>query len=218
MKYSFNTLKKEENAIFADTIKEFPEMGWYRELYTDFQEIINLEGLLSDDDKEIPSVKSLILATTCKLLHTSRAIILLSSHGYYRESLMLLRSVQEDYQHVLFFYFYPEKINDWINDKKPKSVRKLINKKIRNRTSHLRHYSKEVEGLIQGMGIAQGLLSKFAHTTRTSVLNLFVIQPEEPNRVSLTNRFERSAQRKHEESTAIPIMIPPIVGVPSFLP
>ncbi len=117
MKYNTKEeLEKRESDIFKKTDDISPEIGWFYEFYEILQQIFFIipEKRGENELIENPPIYLLQMVTILRIIHTSNSIIKLISIGYYHEGMILLRSIQEEYHHLLFFTFHPRNyIKQW---------------------------------------------------------------------------------------------------------
>ena len=132
MKYDTPTeLKKQESDIFTKTNNESPEIGWFFEFYKILLQILSIIPKKRDEGElpENTAIYFLVVKTSLQIIHTSNSILNLISKGYYHQGMILLRSIQEEYHHLLFFIFHPQnQIKQWCEGKiKYKNINKYVN-------------------------------------------------------------------------------------------
>jgi len=155
-------LEKVEDEIFKKTMTDAPEIGWFKEFYEDFQKIINIIPFerRKNESPENPAIYYLNITSTLKIIYTSISILHLSSKGYYGQSMNLLRAIQEEYQHMLFFNYHPpNEIKQW-NEGKIKSS------KIISKISSSKHIPKKWKGKAKYRNQLYDALSHFEHPSR----------------------------------------------------
>ena len=127
-----NDLQKHESDVLKRTKEESPEIGWYYEFYKGLQQIISIIPKERNNEElpENPAIFLLLMTTSLKIMQTSNSILNLISKGYYHQGMILLRSIQEEFHHLLFFTFYPKNyIKQWREQKiRYKHINKFMNK------------------------------------------------------------------------------------------
>jgi len=167
-------LKNIEDEIFEKTITENPEIGWFKEFYEDFQKIINIIPFerRKKELPENPAVYYLNITSTLKIIYTSVSILHLISKGYYGQSMNLLRAIQEEYHHMLFFNYHPpNEIKQW-NEGKIKSS------KIQSKMSTSKHIPKKWKGLAKDRNRLYEALSLFEHPSRVGWSSVVKVDEE----------------------------------------
>jgi len=163
MEYNkYDDLVTQESLVNKKTIEEFPEIGWFKQFYEDLQKIIILipDVRREDELRENPAIFYLNKITTLQLVYNSTSILHLISRGYYGQSMILLRSMQELFQHMLFFNFHlPNDIKQW-NEGRIKSTR------IQSYMSTSKHIPKKWKGISNDHFKLYEMLSKFVHPSR----------------------------------------------------
>jgi len=120
METYFTTFSKAKKEVTLLTEESFPqEILWYQRF---FNEISNLLDFIVPNTKPITtegkvSHEFIILSTANKIRFYSNSIFDLCCTGNYAEATALLRTILEDIQCIVFFYNYPEKIDDWLKNK-----------------------------------------------------------------------------------------------------
>ncbi|MCW4048642.1 MAG: hypothetical protein NWE89_02790 [Candidatus Bathyarchaeota archaeon] len=172
--YTFNDLLVAEKNVLNETKKNFPEIGYYKTLYNEFQKIFSIDTLkeYTNKSKKKPPEKYLIRTHTLKAVYSSNSILNLSLRGYYGQSYSLLRSLLEDYEHILFFYYQsPNQIKQWNEGKiNRQSVRNLISKNVDIPINYRKVVKTQVKLFER--------LNKFVHSSRESWTAVFFIDSE----------------------------------------
>ena len=85
-------LIKQESEIRKKTIEETPEIGWFKELYEDFQKIISVILIQRRENElsENPPLYYLNITSTLKIIYASNSILNVISRGYYGIGMNLL--------------------------------------------------------------------------------------------------------------------------------
>jgi len=163
MEYNtYEDLLKQESEIYKNTIEESPEIGWYILFYEALQKIITIIPNKRGEDElpKNPAIYYLNITSTLKIIYTSNSILHLISKSYYAQGMILLRTIQEEYQHMLFFNYHPpNQIKQW-NEGKIKSDR------IKTYMSTSKHIPKKWKGIAKDHFNLHGALSLFVHPSR----------------------------------------------------
>ena len=165
MQMEYNTyedLINQETQIIKKTIDESPEIGWFKQFYEDIQKIIFQIPYKRRNNEllENPAIYYLILTSTLKIIYISNSILRLISRGYYGQGMNLLRAIQDEYHHLLFFNYHPpNQIKQW-NEGKIKS------KHIQRYMSTSKHIPKKWKGIVKHGIKLYEILSSFVHPSR----------------------------------------------------
>lgn len=163
MEYNtYEDLLKQESEINKNTIEESPEIGWFNHFYEDLQKIITIiphkrrEGELSTN----PAIFYLLITSTLKIIYASNSILHLISRGYYAQGMVLLRTIQEENQHMLFFNYHPpNQIKQW-------GEGKIKSERIKRYMTTSKHIPKKWKGIAKDHVNLHSTLSLFVHTSR----------------------------------------------------
>lgn len=174
MNYTFNDLLVAEKKVLNETKKIFPEIGYYKTLFNEFQKIFSIDTVWEypNDDQKKPPEKYLIRTHALKAVFTSNSILNLSLRGYYGQSYGLLRSLIEDFEHILFFHYQlPNEIKQWNEGKiNRQSVHNMISKNIDIPNNYRKVVKTQVKLFER--------LNKFVHPSRESWTGVFYIDNE----------------------------------------
>jgi len=159
---TYSDLLKQESKVYEETIKESPEIGWFKEFYQDIQRIMYLipNKRRNDELPENPPIFYLILTSTLQIVYLSNSILHLISRGYYGQGMNLLRSVQEEYHSLLFFNYHPRnQIKQW-------NEGKIKYKQINSFMTSSHYIPKKWRGIVKHRIKIHKVLSSFVHTSR----------------------------------------------------
>jgi len=175
MKYNTpDDLKEQESKTMTETLKESPEIFWFNEFYIILQKILFL--IPKKREKEEldvnPAIFFLLMWTTLKIVHTSNSIMNLIYRGYYHQGMILLRSIQEEFHHLLFFRFHPQNdIKQWAEGRYNfKTINKVVKKK-----KNIYVPKRWKEGLHES-DIMYEMLSRYVHPSIESWTSILKIQ------------------------------------------
>jgi len=129
---ALDDLRERESDILQQTNDKSPEIFWFHEFYKNLQKILFIVPEKREEDEldENPSRFFLLITTTFKIVHSSHSIMNLITRGYYHQGMILLRSIQEEYHHLLFFAYHPNNdIKQWREQRiKSKQINKFMKK------------------------------------------------------------------------------------------
>ena len=175
MKYNTpDDLQEQESKILEKTLSESPEIMWFNEFFIILEKILFL--IPKKREKEVldvnPAMFFLLVWTTLKILHTSNSIMNLIYRGYYHQGMILLRSIQEEFHHLLFFRFHPQNdIKQWAEGRyNYKTINKFMNKK-----KNIYVPKKWKEG-IRKSDKMYGMLSRYVHPSIESMPSILKTQ------------------------------------------
>jgi hypothetical protein len=191
---TYNTLgylKKEESKIFFETNKAHPELIWFREFYKIIQLIIST--IPEKDDNESVEYQFryiLIITSAIKIMHTSNSIFNLICNGYYHQGMILLRSIQEEYHHLLFYIFHPmHQVKQRVNgDIKPNKINAYVN------SSKYKHIPKEWKPQSDKNIEMYGILSSYVHPNIESLGSIMNMKDElQELQLKILPRYEKNS-------------------------
>jgi len=128
-----------------------------------------------------------ITLTMHKIILMFGAILNLNLVGHYTEATALQRSIIEDFEYLLFFHYYPDKVPDFIQGKvKNEEVMKKLHEKSREVNTFLKSYPELAEiynipKIFTPYQISDqySFLSKFVHPSGISLKDYFIFDEDE---------------------------------------
>jgi len=169
----FATYSKAKKEVTLLTDETFPhEISWNKRI---FNEISNFLDFVVPNTKPITtggkvSQEFMILSSTNKIRFFSNSVFDLCCTGNYVEATALLRTILEEIQCIVFFYNYPEKIDDWLENKIiQRDILRLLDNK-----------SLPLEINFRKVSRAYSLLSKHVHPSKFVLSDFLLINKEKP--------------------------------------
>ena len=191
MEYNkYEDLIKKESAIIRKTIRESPEIGWYKVLYEEIQKILSIIPYKRRENElpANPALYYLNVTSTLKIIYTSNSIVHLILRGYYGLGMNLLRLIQEEYQHMLFFNYHPpNELKQWNEGKIKSSI-------IQKYMSTSKYIPKKWKGIAQDHYKLHEMLSKFVHPSRIGWSGVVAVDEDTgKNIIKLLPMYEKNS-------------------------